>query len=183
MQLEKIGMKVEKIAFIVFGTLLVTGIAVALFSASRVPSVSPVQMAAALPKQAPDFTLKLFSGQTITLKDFTGKTPVVINFWASWCQPCRDEAPVLAKVSKVYAGRVEFIGVVTNDGQANALAFMKEFGIAYDNGIDQDFIGGKYRITGIPETFWIDRQGQVIDHWIGAIDEINLTLRIQKLIQ
>ncbi len=134
-------------------------------------------------KPAPDFKLKLFSGQTITLKDFAGKRPVVINFWASWCPPCREEAPTLAKVSKLYEGRVEFIGIVTNDTQANALAFMKEFGISYDNGIDQDNIAAKYGITGIPETFWIDKQGQIVDHWIGAIDEANLTYRIQKLIQ
>lgn len=168
-----------------FGALLITGVGAALFAASRAPSssVSPVQAVTISPKPAPDFKLKLFSGQTITLKDFAGKSPVVINFWASWCPPCREEAPTLAKVSKLYEGRVEFIGVVTNDTQANALAFMKEFGISYDNGIDQDNIAAKYGITGIPETFWIDKQGQTVDHWIGAIDEVNLTYRIQKLIQ
>ncbi len=176
-------MKVDKILLIVFGVLLIIGVAAALFSPSRTPLALPTQSVAISPKPAPDFKLKLFSGQNITLKDFAGKRPVVINFWASWCPPCRDEAPVLAKVSKTYEGRVEFIGVVTNDTQANALAFMKEFGISYDNGIDQDNISGKYGITGIPETFWIDKQGQLVDHWIGAIDEANLVSRVQKLVQ
>ena len=125
----------------------------------------------------------MFSGQTIALKDLKGKTPVVINFWASWCPPCREEAPTLSKVSKLYEGRVKFIGIVTNDSQADALSFMKEFGITYDNGIDYYGIASKYGITGIPETFWIDKQGQIVGHWIGAIDEANLTSRTQKLIQ
>ena len=176
-------MKVDKLLYIVFGGMIIIGVGAALFAASRTPTPPPTQSVAFTPKPATDFNLKLFSGQTITLKDFTGKRPVVINFWASWCQPCRDEAPVLAKVSKLYGSDVEFIGIVTNDTQANALAFMNEFGISYDNGIDQDNIATKYGITGIPETFWIDKQGQIIDHWIGAINEANLTSRIQKLIQ
>ena len=89
----------------------------------------------------------------------------------------------MSKVSKLYEGRVKFIGIVTNDSQADALSFMKEFGITYDNGIDYYGIAKKYAITGIPETFWIDKQGQIVDHWIGAIDEANLTSRTQKLIQ
>lgn len=177
-------MKVDKTLYIVFGGLILIGVGAALFAASRNPSPPPPTPPAAFtPIPAIDFTLKLFSGQTITLKDFQGKTPVVINFWASWCQPCRDEAPVLAKVSKIYGNDVEFIGIVTNDTQDKAQAFMNEFGITYDNGIDAENIGTKYGITGIPETFWIDKQGILIDHWIGAIDEANLTLRTQKLIQ
>ncbi len=176
-------MKVGKIFLIAFGALVIVGIGAALANASRNLIALPPQSIAISPRPAPDFKLKLFSGQTITLKDFTGKSPVVINFWASWCPPCRDEAPVLAKVAKMYEGRVEFIGVVTNDTPANALAFMKEFGISYANGIDQDNISGKYRITGIPETFWIDKQGQLVDHWIGAIDEANLVARTKKLVR
>ncbi len=176
-------MKVQKILLIVFGVLVIIGVAAALFANSQAPSLSPTQVIPGTPKPAPDFMLKLFSGQTITLKDFAGKKPVVINFWASWCPPCRQEAPALAKVSRMYEGRVEFIGVVINDTEANALAFMKEFGISYDNGIDQDNIARKYRITGIPETFWIDKQGQLVGHWIGAIDEANLASRTQKLLR
>ena len=132
---------------------------------------------------APAFSLKLFSGKTISLTDFNGKKPVVINFWASWCQPCRDEAPVLAKVSKIYSDKVVFIGIVTNDTQDKATAFMQEFGITYDNGIDTSGIGTKYGITGIPETFWIDTNGRIVDHWIGAIDEATLTSRTERLSQ
>jgi len=132
---------------------------------------------------APDFVLELFSGETITLSDFTGDKPVVINFWASWCAPCRKEAPTLAKVAKMYDGQVEFIGIVEGDTQNNALAFMDEFDITYANGIDRDRIGVKYGTTGIPETFWIDKDGQFVDRWIGAIDEAKIVWRIQMLLE
>lgn len=148
-----------------------------------VPVTSPSDTSSVAPKPAPDFTVKLFSGRTVSLKDFKGKTPVVINFWASWCPPCREEAPELAKVSQMYQGKVKFLGLTVNDKQADSLAFMKEFGISYDNGPDQSNIGDAYRITGIPETFWIDKQGQIVDHWIGAIDEANLTSLTEDLLR
>jgi len=174
-------MKNIKIFFIIIGVILLTGISWALINAGSGNTLTDPNLLGS--RQAPDFKLKLLSGETITLSDFKGNTPVVINFWASWCPPCREEAPVLAKVSAAYANQVKFIGVVTNDTPAKALAFMKEFGITYYNGIDNTDIAQQYKITGIPETFWINKDGRIIDHWIGAIDEANLTSRIRKLIQ
>lgn len=133
-------------------------------------------------KAAPDFELELFSGKTIKLSDFKGEKPVIINFWASWCGPCREEAPILAKAGKNYGSDVEFIGIVTNDTRENSLAFMKEFDITYENGIDRTGIAQSFKITGIPETFWIDKDGRIVDHWIGAIDEPNLITRTERLI-
>jgi cytochrome c biogenesis protein CcmG/thiol:disulfide interchange protein DsbE len=167
----------------VVGVLLIVGIAGALSANNRAPSPLLTQNISESPRLAPDFKLTLFSGQTIGLNDFKGKGPVVINFWASWCDPCREEGPTLAKVSRMYEGKVKFIGIVYNDTQANAQAFMNEFGIGYDNGIDQGNIAADYRITGIPETFWIDKYGLIVGHWIGAIDEATLTYNTQKLIQ
>ncbi len=135
------------------------------------------------PIPAPDFELELFSGKTIKLSDFKGKKPVILNFWASWCGPCREEAPLLTKVGKEYADEVEFIGIVVNDSQKNAQAFIDEFGVPYVNGHDTSGIGPAYRVTGIPETFWIDKDGQIIDRWIGAIDEANLISRTKRLIE
>lgn len=133
-------------------------------------------------KPAPDFKLELFSGKKIRLSDFKGRKPVVLNLWASWCPPCRAEAPMLSKVSKDYSDRVKFIGVAINDNPQNAKLFLKEFDITYDNGMDPGNIGNDYRITGIPETFWIDTKGRIIDHWIGAVDESELVARTERLI-
>lgn len=135
------------------------------------------------PRPAPDFELELFSGKTVRLSDFQGKKPVLINFWASWCPPCREEAPELAKLGKILKDDIEFIGIVTNDTKENSLAFMKEFDVTYENGIDRSNIAQSYKITGIPETFWIDKEGRIVDHWIGAIDEANLTARTRSLIE
>lgn len=175
-------MKHNRTIIIILGLLLLAGVSIALFFSLRTPSFFPTERAA-ISKPAPGFTLKTFSGQTLTLGQFAGNKPVVINFWASWCPPCRDEAPTLAKVSKIYAGKVEFIGIVINDTPANALNFMKEFGITYENGLDQDDIALRYRITGIPETYFIDKQGRLVDHWIGAIDEANLASRTERLMR
>lgn len=177
-------MKANKFLVAGIAAVLAVGVGMVLFATLRAPASLPTVSAAGItPTPAQEFQLKLFSGRSINLSDFKGKRPVVVNFWASWCPPCRDEAPVLAKVSKEYAGRVEFIGVVENDTQTNAQSFMNEFGITYDNGIDQSNIGAKYGITGIPETFWIDKNGQLVDHWIGAIDEASLTDRTQRLLK
>ncbi|MDP1808534.1 MAG: TlpA disulfide reductase family protein [Actinomycetota bacterium] len=178
-------MKPNKLFPIIFAALVVIAIGgtfILIKSTPKSTQVTPPPVnTPATPRPAPDFTIKLFSGRTISLKDFRGKTPVVLNFWASWCPPCRAEAPTLAKVSKRYEGKVKFLGIAINDTRADSLAFMKEFGISYDNGPDQSNIGASYGLTGVPETFWIDKRGQIVGHWIGAIDEANLTARTEEL--
>lgn len=177
-------MKNWKLTLIILGAVVITGAGLALLN-NAAPSApaqqtSPTVLAS---KPAPEFTLTLLSGESIALSDFKGKTPVVVNFWAPWCPPCRKEAPALARVSAVYGDRVKFIGIVENDTPENVKTFIEDNGLRYANGIDDGNISLKYRITGIPETFWIDIDGNVIDHWIGEIDEANLTSRVRKLLQ
>ena len=83
---------------------------------------------------APDFTLNTFEGETIRLSDLRGQV-VVINIWASWCVPCRDEAPVLERLWREYRDRgVVFLGVDYADTEREARAFIAEFGLTYPNG-------------------------------------------------
>jgi cytochrome c biogenesis protein CcmG/thiol:disulfide interchange protein DsbE len=85
---------------------------------------------------APDFTLSLFDGGQITLGDLRGQV-VVLNVWASWCPPCRDEAPVLERAWRAYRDRgVTFVGVDYMDTEPAALAYIAEFDITYPNGPD-----------------------------------------------
>jgi len=132
---------------------------------------------------APDFTLTTFDGQTLRLSDLRGSA-VVINFWASWCIPCRDEAPILERAWQAYRERgVVLLGVAYLDDETAARQFIAEFGITYSNGLDVGTrISPLYRIKGIPETFFVDRAGELRGVFIGPIPEAELRLRIEALL-
>ena len=121
--------------------------------------------------RAPDFTLTLFDGSETRLSDYRGEV-VLINFWASWCPPCRDEAPDLHTLYEEYrATGFRVLGVnMLESSRRKALDFINEFGITYSNGED---IGEKltnlYRVEAPPESFLIDRRGNVRRFYIGAI--------------
>lgn len=141
--------------------------------------------------KVPNFSMTLFSGyefenkSEINFTDFSGKI-VVINFWASWCKPCEQEAAELEATWKFYqpTGNVIFLGVDYVDTEPEARIFLKKFGITYLNGPD---IGTKvsqlFRIAGVPETFFVDQQGVVYYVKIGpfiSVDEIKSIIE-QKL--
>jgi len=108
---------------------------------------------------------------------------VVINFWASWCPPCREEAPVLERVWRQYRSQgVMFIGVDYMDTEREARAYLARFDITYPNGPD---LGGRaandYRIRGVPETFFITKAGRIAYVHIGSLDEGTLVGWIEQL--
>jgi cytochrome c biogenesis protein CcmG/thiol:disulfide interchange protein DsbE len=121
---------------------------------------------------APDFEMPALSGGgSISLDDFRG-TVVVLNFWASWCGPCRLEAPALQATWEAYRDRgVRFLGVDYRDDRAAARAFIDEFGITYPSVFDP---AGKlafdYGLLGVPTTFIIDGQGQIRFRFTGYLN-------------
>ncbi|MBM2831758.1 MAG: ccmG [Dehalococcoidia bacterium] len=131
---------------------------------------------------APDFTFTTFKGETISLTDLRGR-PVVLNFWASWCIPCREEAPALAEAWRTYKDKgVVFLGVNIWDEEKGALSFLEEFSITYPNGPDRDGrITTAYRVTGVPETFFISREGKVVRRWLGALSARELARFVEEL--
>jgi cytochrome c biogenesis protein CcmG/thiol:disulfide interchange protein DsbE len=135
-------------------------------------------------RPASDFTLPLFNGGELTLSNLKGK-PVVINFWASWCPPCRDEAPILEEVWQLYRERgVTFIGVDIQDKEEDARAYIEEFDITYPNGQDLDGrITIDYGVGGIPVTFFVDREGMIVSRWVGAINQNLLVERLEELLK
>ncbi len=131
---------------------------------------------------APDFSLTTFDGGTISLANLRGK-PVVINFWASWCPPCRIEAPLIERTWRVYRDRgLIFLGINIQDRKEDALDYMREFDITYPNGPDPTGeIAIDYGVSGLPVTFFIDRKGEVVRRWVGAIETSVLNSSIEEI--
>jgi cytochrome c biogenesis protein CcmG/thiol:disulfide interchange protein DsbE len=130
---------------------------------------------------APLFTLKTLDGQEIALESLRGKV-VVLNFWASWCGPCRDEAAELEATWQHYKDKgVVFLGVAYTDTERNAQAYLKEFGVTYPNGLDyQTRISALYRIAGVPETFIIDRDGHINEFVMAPLKRAQLSAMIER---
>ena len=135
-------------------------------------------------KDAPSFTLALFDGGTLALKDLRGKA-VLVNFWASWCVPCRAEAGELESAWEKYKDRgVVFLGVNIQDKEEDARAFMKEFGITYLNGRDASGkIAVDYGVWGIPETFFVDAQGRITYKHAGELRTPTITSKLDAALR
>lgn len=117
----------------------------------------------AVGQKPPSFTLTTFDGTQIGPAEMAGKV-VLVNFWASWCKPCEQEAPDLESAWEFYQprGDVLFIGIAWTDTESASLAYIERFKITYPNGPDLGTtISQAYRTTGVPETYVIDKQGKL----------------------
>lgn len=111
-------------------------------------------------------------------------TPVVVNVWASWCGPCRVEAPLLQKASQRYGDRVVFLGVDARDREADARAFLRRYGITYPNVVDtDDAITSLLGLRGFPTTYIFDRSGKVAASVVGGISEQVLASRLDDALR
>jgi cytochrome c biogenesis protein CcmG/thiol:disulfide interchange protein DsbE len=126
---------------------------------------------AAIGKPAPDFTLnRVDRAGKLQLASLRGKV-VVLNFWASWCFPCNQEAPTLQAAAKRWGDRVVVLGVDVNDPTSDARKFARKFKLTYPLVHDNHNVTSpKYGLTGLPETFFIDRSGKLVGHVAAAID-------------
>jgi cytochrome c biogenesis protein CcmG/thiol:disulfide interchange protein DsbE len=113
--------------------------------------------------QAPSFSLERLDGKgTLAIDSLRGKI-VVLNFWASWCGPCRDEMPLLQQGAQRWRGKnVVFVGVDAKDVRSDARKFLARYGVTYPNVYDgKGSTIGRYGVTGYPETYFIDPKGRV----------------------
>ncbi|BCL77644.1 TlpA family protein disulfide reductase [Ktedonobacteria bacterium brp13] len=138
-------------------------------------------------KPAPDFTLLMLNGSAsaakIDLAAFRGK-PIILNFWASWCTPCNDEAAFLHKSwPGLKSQGIVLIGIDSAENASNALKFMQKYALSYPN--VQDTItsatASDYGVAGLPATIFIDRKGVVVAKWISALNQQGLQLEVAKL--
>jgi len=113
-----------------------------------------------------------------------GGTPVVVNIWASWCGPCRVEAPLLEKASQRYGERVVFLGVDARDSEGDARGFLRRYGITYPNVVDVDeAVTGRLGLRGFPTTYIFDRSGKVRASVVGGISEQVLGARVDEALR
>ena len=136
------------------------------------------------PDQARDFALETFDGRTVALVDLQGRA-VMLDFWASWCAPCREEAPALGQVYGEYQVRgVEFIGIAIWDSTQSAEDFVDQFEVQYPVGIDSDgTIAIDYGVKGIPEKIFVDASGVIRKKFVGPMDVDTLRTILEGLLE
>jgi cytochrome c biogenesis protein CcmG/thiol:disulfide interchange protein DsbE len=173
------------------GSVIAAGLAVFLFvglgtTSGNGPGSGPV---VGVGDAAPGFSLpSLTGGPSVDLAALGAARhrPVVLNFFASWCAPCRQETPLLARTAAAAQAKhsaVQFIGVDVADSAANAIPFVKQSEITYPVGTDADLrvAASLYGLNGEPSTFFIDSSGHVVDHVVGAVDARQLHRWLTRL--
>ena len=121
---------------------------------------------------APAFSLPLLgddSGQQVTLSKYRGR-PLIVNFFASWCVPCKTETPLLASFYRGAKGKIALVGLDENDSVANATAFTRADGVSYPVGFDPHFFAGTaYGVVALPQTFFLNAKHQIVDRVFGKV--------------
>jgi cytochrome c biogenesis protein CcmG, thiol:disulfide interchange protein DsbE len=135
----------------------------------------------AVGRPAPDFTLTTVAGETVQLSALRGQ-PVVLNFWATWCGPCRNEMPALEAASQRFAGEVAFMGVDQGESQAVVAAYLDELGVTFTVPLDSDMaVGDRYHVGGLPTTYFVDAEGIIRHMWMGEMNAVVLAEGVAKI--
>lgn len=130
---------------------------------------------------APDFELQTVSGETVRLSDLRGKK-VMLNFWATWCAPCRIEMPLIQARRDLYSSELTVLLIDNNESAEVVQAFMEELGLSMDSLLDpQAKIQFLYRVRGYPSSFFIDEEGVIQDIHIGVMAERQLDGYLSQL--
>jgi thiol-disulfide isomerase/thioredoxin len=130
-------------------------------------------------KDAPPVVGTTLDGEPFDLADYRG-TPVVLNFWASWCGPCRRELPALAAFAKAHP-EIQVLGVDYQDDVAAARTFAAENGATWPSVIDDGPIGAAYEVPGLPATYLINAQGRIVERLLGEVTEATLEEQLKVL--
>ncbi len=132
---------------------------------------------------APDFTLPTLQGDEFTLSAMRGK-PVVLNFWATWCEPCKRELPSLQRAADHYGDQVIIVGVDQGESVEQVTGFVEQFGLTYTIPLDNEFAAsGRYNIRGMPTTFFIDAGGTIRSVYVGEMTSMTLAENIAGLLR
>lgn len=149
------------------------------FGLFRDPRAVPTPM---IGNAAPEFALQTLAGDTLRLSK-AGDRPLVVNFWASWCIPCQYEHPLLVALDEEYQGRVRVVGIVYQDTRTNAMKWIHERGGSWTNVLDpRSRTAIEYGVRGVPETFFITRDGRILHHLVGPVSPEALQTWIPRLL-
>ncbi len=132
---------------------------------------------------APDFTLETLDGETVSLSDYRGR-PVVLNFWATWCVPCREEMPLLQETYEAHqAEGLVILGVNVRENPEAVRRFLGEVGVDFPVVLDPDVaVVNRYLVTSLPMTFFIDREGQLRTLVVGGMNKTILDERLATIL-
>jgi thiol-disulfide isomerase/thioredoxin len=160
------------IALCVAGSL----VGIALASSASGASGASGQPARPADVAAPTFSLPVLghSGQRVSLGQYSGR-PLIVNFFASWCDPCKTETPLLAKFYRAEKSKVALVGLDENDVLGNAMSFTRADGVSYPVGWDPQFgIASAYGVNALPQTFFLDARHRIVDRIFGAVTLVDL---------
>ena len=131
---------------------------------------------------APDFTLNGPDAQPVTLATHKGK-PILLNFWATWCPPCRAETPAFVAIKQQWGDEISIIGVDSLEAPEMAPPFIAEFGITYPIALDVDGqVTAAYHVVSYPTTFFIDSKGTIVQIDVGPLNEALLQTRLADMV-
>lgn len=132
-------------------------------------------------KAAPLFTLPSLGGEPVSLEALRGR-PVVVNFWSTWCLPCRSEHPLLQEAATTYAGRAHFLGIVYQDAPEAARAYLQQAGSVYPQLLDANaLVSIDFGVAGVPESFILDAQGNIAYKSAGILSPAVLARELDRL--
>lgn len=144
------------------------------------PANRPAEPAVGHP--APDFTLTALDGTAFKLSELRG-TPVVLNFWATWCGPCQRELPALQTAAERYDGQVVVAGVDQGENAETVQAFVDDLQLTFPIPMDaEQDVGQRYNIKGLPTTFFIDGEGIIRRVWAGEMNSVTLAESITPIL-
>jgi len=140
-------------------------------------SPGPTSKDLASGKPAPNFILKTLDGKEVSLNDYRGKV-VLINFWASWCPPCREEMPLFRKVYENYKDKgFELLAISIDASQEAVIRFVKDYGLSFPVLLDDGRVSNLYRVQGLPTSILVDREGRIVKVRLGEYKEIENDLK------
>jgi cytochrome c biogenesis protein CcmG/thiol:disulfide interchange protein DsbE len=154
-------------------------VAVLLGSALILKPSAPLQVG----EPVPSFRLTALEGSPMDLSAHQGEV-VVVNFFASWCAPCREEAAELENAWREYGDAgVQFYGIAYKDAASKAQAFLETFDVTYPSTVETgNRTARAYGVTGVPETFIVDQQGHLVRHFIGPITQAELSEVLDRIL-